>query len=120
NPDATLWTTSLLAFLAFFIYIKTYQRKYIFISGLFLGMALLSKFFASIFYLIFFVVIYLEYLKTFDKGQFFRRLWDLAILMGITVAIYFLFVPASWQSLTVIFKGTLATEILKPGMPLVW
>ncbi len=36
NPDATLWSTSLLAFLTFFLYIKENKFRYVLLTGIFL------------------------------------------------------------------------------------
>lgn len=120
NPDATLWSTATLSFLAFFIYLSTEQKKYLVYSGIFLGLSLLSKYFASFFYIIFFLVIYLEYI--FQKGSkeyFFKRCLDIFYLFSISILTYSILFPATWFNPTLIIKGTIGAELLSNGAPYV-
>jgi len=48
NPDSLLWSFSAGTIFAFFSYLKTRERKFIFLSALFLGFSLLSKYSAVI------------------------------------------------------------------------
>ncbi len=47
NPDALLWSTSILALLSFFLALSHNQWRFILFTGVFLGLALLSKYTAS-------------------------------------------------------------------------
>jgi 4-amino-4-deoxy-L-arabinose transferase-like glycosyltransferase len=117
NPDATLWSVGFLSFITFFIYLKTNLIKYVYYSGIFLGLALISKYFASIFYIIFFVVIYLEYLQCQTaKEQFLNRCIHLATLYGISILTYILLFPATWVNSSQIIKGTMGSDILSSGI----
>jgi len=120
NPDATLWGTTFLSFLSFFLYLKTNERKYIYYTGLFFGLGLITKYFISIFYLIFFLVIYLEYLfKNTNKNQFFQRCLDLMLIAGISVLIYTLLFPVNWVRPEQIIIGTFGNELLLTREPLI-
>lgn len=116
NPDATLWSTGLLSFITFFLYLKTNAKKYIFYSGLFLGLALISKYFASLFYVVFLLTVYFEYLfnKT-TRNQLFKRLWDTSVLFFISIMVYAVLFPATWIKPLRIIKGTIGADILLPG-----
>lgn len=117
NPDATLWSTGFISILAFFLYLKTNLRKYIFQSGFFLGLALISKYFATILYVLFFLAVVIEYLldNTLKIGHLSKRLYDLFILIGITMLVYTVLFPATWVNPALIFKGTILSGMLAPG-----
>lgn len=117
NPDATLWSLSILSFLTFFLCLKTNKIKYIYYSGIFLGLALLSKYFAAFFYIIFFLIVYLEYLlNKISLKQFFQRCLHLAILYGISMLTYTALFPATWINGNQIITGTIGATILNPGI----
>lgn len=116
NPDATLWSTSFLSFLTFLLYIKENRFKYILYSGVFLGLALISKYFASILYVAFFLIIYLEYFVTKTTvQQFINRCLDVIALYLISITIYIALFPATWGTSEQIFLGTINAEILASG-----
>ncbi len=116
NPDATLWSVGFLSFTTFFLYLKTNSRKYIYYSGLFLGLALVSKYFASIFYIIFFTTIYFEYLfNQTSQKQFFSRILDVSLLYIVSIIIYSLLFPAMWVNPSQAIKGTVGSGILLSG-----
>jgi len=118
NPDATLWTTTFISFLAFFLYLKQNQQKYLFLSGIFLGVSLVSKFFASILFLIYVVVIAFEYLnKQVSLEHFKRRILDILKLTATTILIYTILFPATWVDPTQIITGSIGSGILRPGLP---
>lgn len=117
SPDATLWSTGFASFLAFFLYIKTNIRKYIFFSGFFLGLALLSKYVATILYLVFILVIVIEYVldNSLKIGHISRRMYDFYILVGTSMVVFAIFLPATWVDPTLIFKKTVLSGILVPA-----
>ncbi len=117
NPDATLWSVGFLSFITFFLYLKTNNKKYLYYSGLFLGLSLISKYFASILYITFFLTIYLEYLfNKISRNQLFKRYTDILILFGISIFTYTVLFPATWVNPLQIFSGTIGSSILEPGI----
>jgi hypothetical protein len=116
NPDATLWSVGFLSFLTFFLYLKTNEDKYTWYSGIFFGLALISKYFISIFYIFFFFVVYFEYLfRIINRKQFFQRCLDLGKVYLISIFVYTLLFPATWINPVQIIKGTIGANILNPG-----
>lgn len=117
NPDATLWSTGLISLLTFFLYIKTNLRKYVYHSGFFLGLALLSKYFASIIYILFILIIILEYLLDHDLkiGHLYTRFYNYFIIVAISMAVFTIFLPATWVNPVLTFKRTIFAGILAPG-----
>jgi len=120
NPDATLWSTAFISFLSFFLYLKTNDKKYIYGSGFFFGLALLSKYFASYLYIVYLLSIVIEYIlvKSFKIEHLNARLYDLLILIGISIIVFTIFFPATWINPEYIYKGTIGASILSAGYPL--
>jgi 4-amino-4-deoxy-L-arabinose transferase-like glycosyltransferase len=120
NPDATLWSTGFISFLAFFLYLKTNLKKYIYISGIFLGLALVSKYFIAIAYIIFLFSIIIEYLlnKTYGIEHLYTRIYDFCTVVGISIIIYAVFFPATWVNPEQIYMGTIGAQILSAGYPI--
>ena len=121
NPDATLWSTSFISFLAFFLYLRTNSRRLLYFSSFFFGLALLSKYFASILYIIFLLAIIIEFLteKNLNLDHLRARGIDYLMIVGISIATYSLLFPATWVFRDQIFKGTILAKIITPGCPLI-
>jgi len=117
NPDAVLWSLSFLTFIFFLLYLKTNNLKYILYGGVALGFSLVTKYFASYFYIFLFLTIYLEYLlnRTSIK-QFFHRCFCLILLYGISFFTFVIFSPFSWGNYQLAIKGTFGSPILAPGI----
>jgi 4-amino-4-deoxy-L-arabinose transferase-like glycosyltransferase len=122
NPDATLWSTTYIAFITFFLYLKTDKRKYIIYSGIWLGLALLSKYIASVYFIFFIAIIYIEYITSKkSREKLFERLYFFSLLTLIAIATYGLLFPFTWLSPNQLLKGTISTWILNQGkVPLFW
>ncbi|MDD3888173.1 MAG: glycosyltransferase family 39 protein [Patescibacteria group bacterium] len=119
NPDATLWSLGLISALYFLKYLKDALPRDATWAGVFLGLALLSKFFAVVLYLSFFFLLYYLYISSeHNKALFAKRLWQLCRLIGISIIVYTMFFPATWINPTQILKGTIAAGIIKPAFVL--
>jgi 4-amino-4-deoxy-L-arabinose transferase-like glycosyltransferase len=116
NPDATLWSVSMLSVLTFLLYLRTNAVKYAVYSGVFLGLALLSKYFAMILFVVYPLVAYVEYLFGPTRtGEFFDRIWHVYLCLGLGMAIYALLFPATWVSFDRLVRGTIGAPILESG-----
>ncbi len=60
NPDALLWSFSTVALFSFIALLKTNERKFIFLTGLMTGLALLSKYTANLLF-VFYALVYILY-----------------------------------------------------------
>lgn len=117
NPDSMLWALSTISFLSFFAYLKTSNKKYILYSGIALGFGLLSKFFITLFFIIFPLIIYIQYLRKNETIEnFFKRLKSFFALTSIAIVIFTIFFPATWTNSEYILLGTIGAEILKKGL----
>jgi len=125
NPDATLWSTAFLAFLTFLLYVKNSAKKYIVYSGIFFGLALLTKFPAIIYYPLFFIILHLEYLfNTIDKKLFIKKFFGLSGIYVISVFVYLIFLPACWINIKLLvillLRGSVSSLVLCPEKYIFW
>ncbi|MDP3957382.1 MAG: glycosyltransferase family 39 protein [bacterium] len=104
NPDTLLWSFGAAALFSYFAAQKYEEKKYILLSGLFLGLALLSKYTASIlipFFLmipIFFVLFSMPAdNQTRSLRKIRRRLIVFALTVLIAIIVVILFLPAIWM-----------------------
>lgn len=121
NPDATLWSTSMLVWVFFFRYIHTNQKKYLIWSGFWMILALLSKFFVTMFFVYFFGVIILEYFwkKNHSWGNLQQRLYDFTWYILITTGIFGLLWPATWNNTFHMWWGSIGSGLYDPLQPVV-
>ena len=118
GKDPIMWSTSMISVLAFFVSIKFEKFSYSILSGIFLGLALLSKFPATLLIPFYFMVIYLEYLfKNIDQQGFVRLLKQYAILIISMFLIVYVLLPACWFNLNTLFKWTLGPKIVSKYVP---
>jgi hypothetical protein len=117
NPDSLLWTFTPLSLLAYLIYLKDRQNKYLYWTGIFLGLAILTKYVANILFVFFFGLIFLEYIINHDKykdsgaGKYFKSAFaDYFIIIFLSLATFFLFLPAAWVHIGRIFEGTILSK----------
>lgn len=113
NPDSTLWSTGFITFLTYLLYLKTNSRKYIFISGVFLGLALLSKYSIGIFYIIFILILIIEYLTTKTSiNNLYDRFLNVLLLYAISMLTYGVLFPFTWIKPEQIIIGTIGAPIM--------
>ncbi|HLN18865.1 MAG TPA: glycosyltransferase family 39 protein, partial [Patescibacteria group bacterium] len=115
NPDSLLWSISALAFLGYLVYLQDHEKKYLYLSGFFLGLAILTKYIANIFYVYFFGLIFLEYIFKREKytdipGYFQRAFRDYFSLVLVSLLTFFLFLPAAWVNVMRVLEGTILSK----------
>ncbi len=99
NPDALLWSTSAVALFSFLNYLQENQRKYLFITGIALSFAILSKYVAIILLPFFLALILFRFFSEQSSPDRLRRdlrqeLLAWVALMGGTIFLVILFLPA--------------------------
>ena len=124
NPDSLIWTFFLLSLLSHFIYLKTRTNKYLFWSGIFLGLSILTKYVANILYIFYFLLIFLEYLihksRYEEEGlaRYFRKnIGDYFVLVFLSLFTFYLFLPAAWVDIRRILEGTILSKAFLPIWP---
>jgi len=124
NPDSLIWTFFLLSLLSHFLYLEKRTNKYLFWSGIFLGLSILTKYVANILYIFYFLLIFLEYLihkSRYEKeglAQYFRKaLGDYFVLVFLSLLTFYLFLPAAWLDIRRILEGTILSKAFLPIWP---
>jgi len=123
NPDTLFWVFGLAASLTFFVMLETGERKYVFLSGLFLGLTLASKYVGVIFFPFFLAMVAIRYL--FRIGSFgddrrlfsrslFRDLGRYWLVLFLGVAVFSLLMPAALVDPEVLFESTVGFQGMFP------
>lgn len=115
NPDGLLWLFTTLAILAYLLYRKKPFRRYLILSGVFFGFALLTKYVANILIIFLFAYFALEYVfyrtPPAEIPQFLkRRLTDFFVFFYFGILIYYLFLPAAWIEPRMVIDATLTSQ----------
>lgn len=124
NPDSLLWAFLPLSILSYLIFQQDKNKKYLYLSGLFLGLALLTKYVANILYVYFLLLLFFDYIFN-QKNQttpLFRylkeALFNYGILVAISMAVFFLLFPATWVRPSLLLEGTLLSQAFRSTWPL--
>lgn len=122
NPDSLLWIFATLSVLAYLIFQKNEEKKYLYFSGVLLGLALLTKYVANILYVFFLVLPFLEYIfiekKPPLRNYLQKFLKDYAVLILISMLTFFILYPATWKDIDILWKGTFLSDAFKKVWPL--
>ncbi len=116
NPDALLWSFSAGALFSFFALLKTNEKKFVILTGVLTGFALLSKYTANLLF-VFYVLIailWLLYEKTKNTHLWTRAFLSRFLLITLgAIAIFLIFIPAVRENTTLFFYGTFLSPALK-------
>lgn len=117
NPDSLLWIFAPLTLVGYLCYLKNRENRFLYFSGIFLGLAVLTKYIANIFYVFFPILIFLEYVINKERyenksiGSYISRSFlDYFILIFFSLVTVFIFLPAAWVNPSVIFQATLLSK----------
>ncbi len=122
NPDSLLWIFLPLSLLSYFVFQKNTEKKYLYTSGLLLGLSLLTKYVSNILYIFFFFLPFLEYIFLKEKPEIVaylkKSLRDYAIIVGISMLTFFVLYPATWVNPNILLEGTFLSKAFKTTWPL--
>ncbi len=114
NPDTLLWIFMPLSLLAFLNFIKKENISFLYWTGIFLGLALLTKYIANILVVFFFLLIFLVYIFSSNKKDY--RVYiknsflSLSTLFFIALSIFYLLFPAVWIKPKKLLDATLTSQ----------
>jgi 4-amino-4-deoxy-L-arabinose transferase-like glycosyltransferase len=118
NPDALLWSFGTASFFSYVALLKTKERKFIPLSGILLGFALLSKYTGNILFLFSFLFLFAHLLfseKTDRLVEVLRKQYFHLFIITLTAwATFSLLMPAVIQKPKHFLFGTLFSPVLKP------
>ncbi len=122
NPDSLLWIFLPLSFLSYLVFQKTEAKKYLYWSAFLLGLALLTKYVANILYIFFFFLPFLEYILATKKPELRpylkKSLFHYTLLVGVSMATYFVLYPATWVNPKILLEGTFLSQAFRTTWPL--
>lgn len=116
NPDALFWIFLPLSLLSFLVHLEEKKERYLYLSGVVFGLALLTKYVSNILFPFFTGLIILQYLifdhQNFTPWQYTKyALKQLFKLSATAIAVFVLFFPAAWVApQKIILSGTLASR----------
>jgi 4-amino-4-deoxy-L-arabinose transferase-like glycosyltransferase len=115
NPDSLLWAFSLAAFLSFLLFQKTKLFRLLVVTGIFFGLALLTKYVANILLIFFLLSIALEYLYTTkskdELPDFFKSSFaDLGVIFFFALATFYVLLPATWIEPSLLLSSTFLSQ----------
>lgn len=123
NPDSLLWLFVPLSFLSFLVFVRKKSFGILIVSGVFLGLALLTKYVANFLILYFFGYLFLRYLLEKSEGTSFadyfkNELQFFLIWLGTGLSVLYLLFPALWVEPARILSGTLYSQAFEKVAPL--
>ncbi len=100
NPDALLWSFCTGGLLSFIALLKTKQIKFIWLTGILTGLALLSKYTANLLFLFFPLIAFLHWIydKKINQQYWKRFLKNYLLITFISWIVFAIFLPAVIQS----------------------
>lgn len=122
NPDSLLWLFLPLSLLAYFVFQKTEEKKYLYASGFLLGLALLTKYVANILYVFYFFLPFLDYIFSKEKppiaAYLKKSLRNYVLIVAISMVTFFILYPATWVNPNILLKGTFLSKAFASTWPL--
>ena len=122
NPDSLLWIFVPFSILSYLIYRKSGENSYLYWSGIFLGLSLLTKYVANLLYVFFFALIFLEYIfqeKTIETTAAYlkKSLIDYFIMTFFSLLAFAALLPATWTDAGKILEATIFSQAFEKVWP---
>jgi 4-amino-4-deoxy-L-arabinose transferase-like glycosyltransferase len=122
NSDALLWILTALATLSLFVFFEKKEKKYLLLSGFFLGLSVITKYVANILFVYFFLLFLLEYIfqahrETSIEEYLKQALFNYILLFITALLVAFVFFPATWVKLSVLWNATLGNKVFSLAGP---
>ena len=124
NPDALLWLFTPLALISYLTFLKRHSYRYLIFSGIFLGLALLTKYVSNILFVFFLGLIFLEYLyqpknTTIAFADYLKKsLKYLALLTFTALTTFYLLFPAVWVKPYKVLTSTILSQAFAKVAPI--
>lgn len=123
NTDSVLWILTGLSTISLFTFLKTNQRKFLFLSGFLLGLSVISKFPSLVLFVYFFLIFILDYIfdahNKMNIREYLKKASFNYFLLFITAMITgFIFFPATWVKLSLLLKYTVNHPVFSSTRPL--
>lgn len=126
NNDALMWSFSCATLLSFIAYLKTEEKKFLILSPIFLGMTLLTKLVAVIFFPFLFMIVLFFIIDKFnqwneEKIEIQKKIVKSMIAYLITfvgsLVVFSIFMPAVFIKHQLFFQYTIGFSVMKIIVP---
>lgn len=124
NPDALLWIFTTLSIVSYLVFQKRTYYRYLFLSGLFLGLALLTKYIANIVFIYLLLLLFVEYLyhprlARQEFSSYLRKsLLQIGFVIFVSLATFYIILPANWVDPMELIQGTILSQAFVKVAPL--
>ncbi len=124
NPDSLLWLFVPEALLAYLVFLKRSRYRYLVLSGILMGLALLTKYVANFVFVFMIGLLFLEWLyrekwHTAGLAAYVKKsLSDLSILLFVSLATFYALFPAVWVKPEKLITSTLYSQAFEKFAPL--
>jgi len=123
NPDSLLWIFLPLALLSYLVFQKEGDRRYLISSGILLGLSLLTKYVANVFYVYLIGIVFLEYVfnnrsKRAILPYFKTAFLHYTAIVALSMATFFVLYPATWVNPERLLEGTFLSKAFISTWPL--
>ncbi len=124
NPDALLWLFTSLSLLSYLVFQKRNWYRYLILSGIFLGLALLTKYIANIIFIYLFALLFLEYLynpiqATKSLGPYIKSTFaNISLVIFTALSTFYILLPANWPEPQELIRATILSEAFVKVFPL--
>ncbi len=111
NPDSLLWVFAPLSFLAYLVFLEKRAWRFLILSGVFFGLALLTKYVANFLIVYFFAFSFLFPLWKRDETLSLRFLFKVFLVwFSIGLAVLYLLLPAFWVEPATLLTTTIFSQ----------
>lgn len=123
NPDSLLWVFAPLSFIAYLVFWEKRRFRALLLSGVFLGLALLTKYVANFLIVFFLGFIFLRYLFIKTNSQspaeyMKQELTAFGIWLGTGLTVFYLLFPALWLEPKKLLTSTIFSQAFEKIAPL--
>lgn len=124
NPDALFWIFTPLSIVAYASFLISQRRTDLYATGLFFGLALLTKYVANALFIHFLLMILLAVVvrrwETIDQWKSFlkKNITDFVAVAFIALAVFYLLLPATWVMPNILLKATIRSQAFETTWPI--
>jgi len=109
NPDSFLWIFGGLSVFSWLAYLNKAEKKFFWLTAIFTGLALLSKYTASILFFFYFLAVFSKIIfgeeKSVEPRWVIRKMLELILVFIFSILIFSLFLPAVFIDSKYLVKG---------------
>ena len=111
NPDSYLWIFGGLSVFSYLAFLNKKERKFLILTGIFMGFAMLSKYTSIILFLFFILILLARTFSSVQEKQIFdwktllKDFLNLALIFIMAIAVFSIFLPAVFVHPAYLTKG---------------